>query len=286
MLLPRVITALVLLAILLPALFAASPTPFIALSLVLIAAAAWEWARLNQVRGAGALATGALCAVLCAGLWWGGAVDRPLPWLWAGAALLWVLGGGWLLARGVAGWPLVPRALRWAGGVLALAMAWLAMAQARRIGVNFLLSVLVLVWAADVFAYFFGRALGGRLTGGRKLAPAISPGKSWEGVWGGMLGVLLVGIAWVWADGAYQTGAASLYTRLYQSSALLLVLGGLFLAAMSVVGDLIESLVKRSAGMKDSSRLLPGHGGVLDRIDALLPVLPLAMLLVSLKDAL
>ncbi len=286
MLLQRVITALVLLAILLPALFAATPTPFIALSLLLIAAAAWEWARLNQVRGMGALATGALCALLCAGLWWGGAVDRPVPWLWSGAALLWVLGGGWLLARGVAGWPQVPRALRWTGGVLGLALAWLAMAQARRIGVNFLLSVLVLVWAADVFAYFFGRALGGKLTAGRKLAPAISPGKSWEGVWGGMLGVLLVGFAWVWADSAYQMGAASLYTRLYQSSSVLLVLGALFLAAMSVVGDLIESLVKRSAGMKDSSRLLPGHGGVLDRIDALLPVLPLAMMLVSLKDAL
>jgi phosphatidate cytidylyltransferase len=285
-LLQRVITALVLLAILLPALFAATPTPFIALSLLLIAAAAWEWARLNQVRGMGALATGALCALLCAGLWWGGAVDRPVPWLWSGAALLWVLGGGWLLARGVAGWPQVPRALRWTGGVLGLALAWLAMAQARRIGVNFLLSVLVLVWAADVFAYFFGRALGGKLTAGRKLAPAISPGKSWEGVWGGMLGVLLVGFAWVWADSAYQMGAASLYTRLYQSSSVLLVLGALFLAAMSVVGDLIESLVKRSAGMKDSSRLLPGHGGVLDRIDALLPVLPLAMMLVSLKDAL
>ena len=282
MLLPRVITALMLLAILLPALFAASPTPFIALSLVLIAAAAWEWARLNQVRGAGALATGALCAVLCAGLWWGGAVDRHLPWLWAGAALLWVLGGGWLLARGVAGWPQVPRALRWAGGVLALAMAWLAMAQARRIGVNFLLSVLVLVWAADVFAYFFGRALGGRLTGGRKLAPAISPGKSWEGVWGGMLGVLLVAAGWVYLDSAYQTGAASLYTRLYESGAVLLVLGAVFLSAMSVVGDLFESLVKRSAGMKDSSNLLPGHGGVLDRIDALLPTLPLAMMLVTL----
>lgn len=286
MLLQRVITALVLLAILLPALFAATPTPFIALSLLLIAAAAWEWARLNHVRGMGALATGALCALLCAGLWWGGAVDRPVPWLWSGAALLWVLGGGWLLARGVAGWPQVPRALRWTGGVLGLALAWLAMAQARRIGVNFLLSVLVLVWAADVFAYFFGRALGGKLTAGRKLAPAISPGKSWEGVWGGMLGVLLVAAGWVYLDSAYQTGAASLYTRLYESGAVLLVLGAVFLSAMSVVGDLFESLVKRSAGMKDSSRLLPGHGGVLDRIDALLPVLPLAMMLVSLKDAL
>ena len=282
MLRQRVITALVLLAILLPALFAATPTPFIALSLVLIAAAAWEWARLNGVQGAGALATGALCALLCAGLWWGGAVARPLPLLWIGAALAWVLGGGWLLSRGVAGWPRLPRALRWTIGVLALLVAWLAMAQARRIGVNFLLSVLVLVWAADIFAYFFGRALGGKLTGGRKLAPGISPGKSWEGVWGGMLGVLLVAAGWVWLDGTYATGTASLYTRLYQAGVPLMVLGLLFLAAMSVVGDLFESLVKRSAGVKDSSRLLPGHGGVLDRIDALLPTLPLAMMLVTL----
>ena len=141
---------------------------------------------------------------------------------------------------------------------------------------------MVLVWAADIFAYFFGRALGGKLTGGRKLAPAISPGKSWEGVWGGMLGVLLVAAGWVYLDSAYQTGAASLYTRLYESGAVLLVLGAVFLSAMSVVGDLFESLVKRSAGMKDSSNLLPGHGGVLDRIDALLPTLPLAMMLVTL----
>ncbi len=182
----------------------------------------------------------------------------------------------------MAGWPRVPRALRLAGGVLALWLAWLAMAQARRIGVNFLLSVLVLVWAADIFAYFSGRALGGRLTGGRKLAPAISPGKSWEGVWGGMLGVLGVAALWVWLDGAHATGSASLYTRLHQGGWWLLVLGAVFLSAMSVVGDLAESLVKRSAGVKDSSRLLPGHGGVLDRIDALLPALPLAMMLVSL----
>ena len=282
MLRQRVITAVVLLAILLPALFAGTPAPFIALTLVLIGAAAWEWARLVGVAGAGAQATGLLCAGICAALWWGGAVERPLPLLWTAAALAWVLGGGWLIGRGVAGWPRVPRWLRWAGGVAALCAAWLAMAQARRIGVNFLLSVLVLVWAADVFAYFSGRALGGRLTGGRKLAPAISPGKSWEGVWGGMLGVLGVAALWVGLDGAHATGSASLYTRLLQGGWWLLVLGAVFLSAMSVVGDLAESLVKRSAGVKDSSRLLPGHGGVLDRIDALLPALPLAMMLVSL----
>ncbi len=282
MLLPRILTALVLLAVLLPALFAPAPTAFIALTLLFIAAAAWEWARLNGVEGMGALATGLLCAAICLLLWRVGAIERPLPGVWIGAALAWVLGGAWLLRGGVAGWPLLPRALRWLIGLAALCAAWLAIAQARRIGVNFLLSVLALVWAADIFAYFAGRALGGKLTGGRKLAPAISPGKSWEGVWGGMLGVLAVAALWVWIDRAYATDSASLYTRLHSGGVLLLVLGALYLAAMSVVGDLLESLVKRSAGKKDSSRLLPGHGGVLDRIDALLPTLPLALMLVAL----
>ena len=282
MLLQRVITALVLLAILLPALLAASPAPFIALTLLFIAAAAWEWARLNGIDGAGAVATGLLCAAVCALLWWSGVVGRPLPGVWLAAALLWVLGGAWLLRGGVARWPLLPRALRWLLGLGALCVAWLAIAQARRIGVNFLLSALVLVWAADIFAYFAGRAFGGKLTGGRKLAPAISPGKSWEGVWGGMLGVLAVAAVWIGIDRAHATDSASLYTQLRAGGVPLLVLGLVFLAAMSVVGDLIESLVKRSAGMKDSSQLLPGHGGVLDRIDALLPTLPLALMLVSL----
>lgn len=282
MLRQRVITALVLLAILLPALFAPTPAPFIGLSLLLIAAAAWEWARLNGVHGAGALATGGVCATACAALWWAGAVDRASAGLWLGCALAWLLLAPWLLRRGVAGWPAVPRAVRWLGGLLVLCVAWLAMAQARRVGINFLLSVLVLVWAADVFAYFAGRALGGRLTDGRKLAPTISPGKSWEGVWGGMAGVLLVGVAWLWADRAWPNGSPSLYTRLAEAGWGWFVVGLLSLAAMSVVGDLLESLVKRSAGMKDSSQLLPGHGGVLDRVDALLPVLPLAMGLLAL----
>ena len=282
MLLPRILTALVLLALLLPALFAASPVLFIALSVLFIAAAAWEWARLNGVAGVGAVLTGVLCAGLCGLLWWCGAVQRPLLPLWWVVAASWVLGGGWLLARGVPGWPRLPRPLRWLLGLAVLLAAWLALAQARRMGVNFLLSVLVLVWAADSFAYFSGRALGGKLTGGRKLAPGISPGKSWEGVAGGMLGVLAVAALWMGWDSRHAMDSASLYTRLWQGGAAWLVVGALFLSAMSVVGDLMESLVKRSAGQKDSSRLLPGHGGVLDRIDALLPTLPLAMLLALL----
>jgi len=140
----------------------------------------------------------------------------------------------------------------------------------------------VLVWAADVFAYFVGRSLGGKFSR-VKLAPSISPGKSWEGVWGGMLGVLLVACIWIWVDRTYSVGASSLYTHLYERGAWFLLAGCVFLSAMSVVGDLVESLVKRSAGVKDSSGLLPGHGGVLDRVDALLPVLPLAMMLVTVS---
>jgi phosphatidate cytidylyltransferase len=142
--------------------------------------------------------------------------------------------------------------------------------------VNFLLSLLMLVWVADVAAYFSGRAFGRR-----KLAPAISPGKSWEGVWGAMVGVLLMACIWIWVDTQFALDSQSLYTLLFSRGATFLVLSVLFLTMMSVAGDLVESLVKRSADMKDSSHLLPGHGGVLDRVDALLPALPLAMMLVQ-----
>ncbi len=178
-------------------------------------------------------------------------------------------------------WSSVPAGLRWAGGIAALWATWLAVAQARVIGVNFLLSILVLVWVADIAAYFAGRAFGGRFSRG-KLAPSISPGKSWEGVWGGMVGVVLLALIWRWVDQAWQLQVPSLYSRLGQQGDWFLWLAVLFLAAMSVVGDLVESLIKRSAGVKDSSGLLPGHGGVLDRVDALLPTLPLAMMLISI----
>lgn len=283
MLKQRVITAIVLLAILLPALFWRTPQPFLALTLVMIGAGGWEWARLNGL-GAGAnIALGLLTLALCGGAW---ALDwpaHPSATLWSVVGAAWVLAGAALVRAGVDGWPRIPRGLRVVGGLLALVLAWLAMAQARVIGTNFLLSILVLVWVADVFAYFAGRAIGGKLTQ-RKLAPVISPKKSWEGVWGGMAGVVVLAVAWAIADGAAQAQDPSLYSRLATLGWPVLVLAAIFLAAMSVVGDLTESLVKRSAGFKDSSQLLPGHGGVLDRVDALLPTLPLAMMLATLSQ--
>jgi len=276
MLKQRVITAMVLLAILLPALFYKTPTPFCTVALLLIAAGAWEWGRLNALGPLGSIALAAACVLACGLSWYGGLLEKSLALLWAAAGAGWVLAGGWLLRNGVVGWPRIPKALRLLGGLVVLWLAWLAVAQARVIGIQFLLSVLLLVWVADIFAYFAGRTFGGRFSKG-KLAPSISPGKSWEGVWGGMAGVVLLSLAWIFL------GGETLYSGLAQRHGIaMMLLAVVFLAAMSVVGDLVESLIKRSAGVKDSSGLLPGHGGVLDRVDALLPTLPLAMMLATL----
>jgi phosphatidate cytidylyltransferase len=277
MLKQRVITAVLMLAVLLPALFAPVAWPFAVLTLAMIGAAGWEWARLNGVAGAGAYAAGVLLSVACAvALWAGWSTTAPVVVWWV-ATLVWVLGGAWAMKAGPAGWPGLSRALRLALGLVALWTAWLALANAKSTGINFILSIFCLVWAADIFAYF-----GGKTFGRRKLAPAISPGKSWEGVWSGMLGVIVLAMVWIAIDRSQAVDSASLYTRLReQQGPIGLVLTLIFLAAMSVVGDLVESLAKRAAGAKDSSNLLPGHGGVLDRIDALLPAFPLALALSS-----
>lgn len=274
MLRQRVITALVLLAVLLPALLSGLAWPFALLTLVAVVAAGWEWGRLNGLTGLAAAGLGAAVGALCAGTW---AVLPPgmaaPAWLWWLALPAWVAGGALVLGRGTEGWSRLPVGVRCALGAAALWLAWLALTQARQIGLNFILSIFCLVWVADIAAYFGGRAFGRR-----KLAPAISPGKSWEGVWSGMAGVLVLAAAWLVFDRSGLPDASSLYALLLQRLGWAgLVVSCLFLAAMSVVGDLFESLVKRSAGAKDSSQLLPGHGGVLDRIDALLPVFPLAM---------
>ncbi|MFN7726161.1 MAG: phosphatidate cytidylyltransferase [Rubrivivax sp.] len=273
MLRQRIITALVLVAVLLGTLTASHPLPFVALTLVMIAAAGWEWARLNQATAAGAVALALALAAACSAAWWRGwTVDAP-PIAWAAVSVLWLLFGAWALRAGPAGWPHLPKLCRWALGLVLLWAAWLAIAAARVRGINFMLSVFCVVWMADVAAYFGGRAFGRR-----KLAPTISPGKSWEGVWSGMLGVLLLSVLWMALDRQGGFDSPSLFTVLQARVGWVgLVLVLLVLSGLSVVGDLVESLVKRAAGAKDSSRLLPGHGGVLDRVDALLPVFPVAL---------
>mgnify|MGYP001493327263 FL=1 len=275
MLKQRAITAVALLAVLLPTLFMSSPEPFIVLALFMVAAGAWEWGRLSGLTFQQALVNAVILSVALLVLWVSGHSHlRSFVWLFP--SLVWVIGGVLLLRMGVAGWSALPSRFRLALGYVVLVFAWVAMANARTIGVNLLLSIFFLVWAADVFAYFGGKAFGRR-----KLAPSISPGKSWAGAYAGAVGVMLVGGLWVLADQSFLVDSPSLYTSLqnrYGWAGLIAVWG---LTALSVVGDLVESLVKRSAGVKDSSNLLPGHGGVLDRIDALLPVLPVAMMLVA-----
>ena len=282
MLRQRIITAVIMLAVLVAALWSASPVPFIVLALVMMAAAAWEWARLNGVQGAGALALGAAIVLACGLSWWAGWVNEPFRAWWLVVAL-WVVVGGLLISVGVDGWSRVAALVRLALGPAALWVAWLAVVQARMVGVNFLLSVLALVAAADIAAYFAGRAFGGQLLA-RRLAPSSSPNQGWEGVFGGMAGVLLLAALWIFFDRqiAPADWSRSLYSHLWQGGGLVwLVPSVIALAGLSVVGDLVESLVKRAAGAKDSSQLLPGHGGVLDRIDAQLPTLPFAMALVT-----
>ncbi|WP_425473331.1 phosphatidate cytidylyltransferase [Verticiella sediminum] len=194
-------------------------------------------------------------------------------------AWLWAL-FGWLAVSVYLFFARVERApfsvLLSAFGLLAVPAACTALLVAYGRGVPYLLSLLAVVWAADIGAYFVGRRVGGR-----KLAPAISPGKTLSGAIGGMV----CAIAWVLASAAlaqptptgYSLFGADLVARWSWPGAALF---GAVLAWVSIAGDLFESLLKRRAGRKDSSQLLPGHGGVFDRIDAVLPTAPLAMLLV------
>jgi phosphatidate cytidylyltransferase len=306
----RVITALVLMAILLPTLWAQALWPFALLSLLFIGAAAWEWAQLNEAPGWKAWVLGFGVAGVCLALaehWRLPVLAEPVATavaasatltspphvhvlgealagfalpstVWWCAAAIWLVGGALALRFGPQHWKAVPMSARALLGVALLALAWLALSEAKLQGLNFLLSTMCLVWAADIGAYF-----GGRRFGRRKLAPAISPGKSWEGVAAGAVATLLLSALWIWADRSLVLDSPSLYSHLLRGLGPVgLVLSVLLLTGLSVVGDLFESLVKRQAGAKDSSQLLPGHGGVLDRIDALLPVLPVSLALTTL----
>ena len=274
MLKQRILTALVLLGILIPALL--HPNAFwIALAgMVLVSAAAWEWGRLNQLGLLSALWMAAFCMVFCTLVWQLNLFNYFDRGFWLLLGGLWVLLAGFLLAGGVQRWSRIPFVLRWGVGVLLLCCTWLALMTSKIFSIDFLMSVLLVVLMADIAAYFSGKAFGKH-----KLAPDISPGKTWEGVGGAVAGVFLLSYVWLTAADYFSWQSSSIFDKLYAHGSVVLVSGLLFLVMMSVAGDLIESLVKRSAGAKDSSQLLPGHGGILDRIDALLPTLPLAVML-------
>lgn len=271
----RIITAVALLAVLIPALWSDAVWPFPMLALVFVAAAGWEWARLNGAAGWGGLACAGVVVVTGLLVWWIGLVGVDLHGLVAFAALAWLFGGPWALRAGVDGWARAPASLRLVIGMGIVMAAWIALVEARVRGLGFVLSVFCTVWVADIAAY-----AGGRTLGRRKLAPRISPGKTWEGAACGVLAVWLLAWGWASVQAAWPVLGPSLFSVLYErfgwGPAILLLTG---LVAMSIVGDLFESLLKRAAHVKDSSGLLPGHGGVLDRIDALLPVFPLALAL-------
>lgn len=272
MLKTRVITAVVLLAILLPVTLFAPLAAFGALIALVLVFAAWEWARLLQLGAADsviyALVVAALGASMRLGVGFGS--SRPLV---EAAGVFWLLAGPFALWRKptLAAGTWKPFLL--AAGLLVFAACWHAVVAARAASIPFVLSMLLVVWLADIGAYFAGTAFGRH-----KLAPSVSPGKTWEGVVGGWLVVMIVAGLAIGLH-AFEPTLFSVLAQRFGAPGAFAALS--LLVAYSVIGDLFESLFKRQAGVKDSSGLLPGHGGVLDRVDALLPVLPLAVLLLG-----
>lgn len=198
------------------------------------------------------------------------APETPLmhPWVMPLAIAAWALLALPQVLQGDTSARKLP-ALMSAFGVLAVVAAWVALVLLFvRFGAWCLVSMMALIWCADIAAYFVGRAVGRR-----KLAPSVSPGKTWEGAAGGMLAAAI----WTTATATVPGSFGAILAQQWSLPAVFLL--ACLLAAISIVGDLFESLLKRRAGVKDSSRLLPGHGGVYDRIDALLPVAPVAILL-------
>ncbi len=275
MLKQRVITALVLAAVLLAALFGLASGIFIWGIGLVVLLAAWEWSDLASIRGVAArlsfVGLVAACLLLVAALTGlpsapDSAMIRNLllaACTWWALALLWVQ--GYPSSAVLWGNPWVKSLM----GVLVLVPTWLGLALVRgQANGEWLIVLLVLVVVcADVGAYFSGRAFGKR-----KLAAEVSPGKTWEGFWGGVGCCALLG-----AVVGYGVGGGALMLALVVPAGL-----------ASVLGDLLESMVKRQRGVKDSGNLLPGHGGVLDRVDSITaaaPVFALALLLSGWQGA-
>jgi phosphatidate cytidylyltransferase len=268
MLRTRVITALVLLAVLLGVVWSGSDLLFKIVIVLFFGAAQWERARLFKGRLPLVSAVIWSAVLLFVLIWRPLEAVRPLSML---CVAIWAIRLAPALGLGLPPLDKFTNGLVSATYGIAVLGCFVAIAALYLHSPLYLLSVLAIVWAADIGAYFAGKAFGKR-----KLAPSISPGKSWEGAIGGAIAVLLLTSASVFWPALQDTFAAHVQRSLGWAGLIAVML---LVVAASVVGDLFESMLKRRAGMKDSSNLLPGHGGVLDRIDALVPVLPLAALI-------
>jgi len=265
----RIITALILAPLAVGGIFFLPPAGFALFTAAIITLGAWEWANLAGITNQlGRVAYAAVILGILFGL--SSVFAGVVLWL---ALAWWFI--GFLLVRsypaGSSGWGSL--AVRSIMGVFVLVPAWVGLVHLR--GGDFLfgsvtnnlwviLYVFCVVWVADIGAYFAGRAFGKA-----KLAPRVSPGKSWAGVWGGLAAVGVLAIV------ASMLAGASL------AEALLLFIASLATGLVSVLGDLMESMLKRLRGVKDSSRLLPGHGGILDRIDSLTAAVPVFALIIT-----
>jgi phosphatidate cytidylyltransferase len=268
MLRTRVATASVLLAVAIGALVWSS-TAFAVVVTALLGLALTEWLQLiGTARSVSMIVALIVCAALLAVVFApSNTIDAVVLPLSVAAAAIWLMIAA-VLVQPSAMTRRVPRILGMVLAVVLVLAAWFALMRFLSQGVLMLLSVLSIVWIADTAAYFVGRAFGRR-----KLAPHISPGKTWAGVVGAILAVLIVAfIIWQFIPAA-RIYSNDLFATIGPAFALLLLA---LLVASSIVGDLFESLLKRQAGVKDSGQLLPGHGGVLDRLDAMVPVLPSA----------
>ncbi|MFQ3199811.1 MAG: phosphatidate cytidylyltransferase [Zhongshania sp.] len=270
MLKQRIITGVLIVVALSAALVYLSLPALSAVFALVVLLAAWEWSDLTGLSSTvSRFCYVAVCALLMAAAGWKadllGSVDHAqikdivvVASLWWAIALLWVK--SYPLSAGLWG----SRWVRALMGFLVVVPAWLALCYLRSLsnGVWLIVLVIALVASADVGAYFVGRAFGKA-----KLAPAVSPGKSWAGFWGGLASsTLLSALLWVllarMSPGAIPIGLLPLFCLVIVT------------VLASVLGDLLESMVKRHRGIKDSGQLLPGHGGIMDRIDSITAAAP------------
>ncbi len=282
MLKTRVITALIILPIVLVALFMFPNWAWDIFTMGVALVSCWEWSRFCQFPVGGKRIYFALSAALAAVIFFAYLDNRFVEFkqlAYIGfiiSALFWFIAAPLWLANL---WRPGSRSIAAVAGWIVVFPTWLAFLILHDQSPWLFLSFAFIVWVADVFAYFVGKAIGKQ-----KLAPSISPGKTVQGALGGMVGVALYFFIWkMLAEQSVSRGETWANELLSHGVWLL----GFFvlLGVLSVIGDLFESWMKRGAGMKDSSGLLPGHGGFLDRIDALTSTLPIAGLYILLTAA-